>query len=71
MGARLGADSIRAGTIACLVSAALVVTLMLVYYGVFGLIADVALVLNVVLILGIADAARRHAHALPGSPGSC
>ena len=27
--------------------------LMLVYYGVFGLIADVALVLNVVLILGI------------------
>ena len=26
---------------------------MLVYYGVFGLIADIALVLNVVLILGI------------------
>jgi protein-export membrane protein SecD len=53
VGAELGADSIRAGTIACLVSAALVVTLMLVYYGVFGLIADIALVLNVVLILGI------------------
>ena len=35
-GAELGADSIRAGTIACLVSAVLVVTLMLVYYGVFG-----------------------------------
>jgi preprotein translocase subunit SecD len=53
VGAELGADSIRAGTVACLVSAALVVALMLVYYGVFGLIADVALALNVVLILGI------------------
>jgi preprotein translocase subunit SecD len=53
VGAELGADSIRAGTIACLVSAALVITLMVVYYGVFGLIADLALVLNVVLILGI------------------
>ena len=41
--------------------AVLVVALMLVYYGVFGLIADVALVLNVVLILGHHDPARRHA----------
>ena len=53
VGAELGADSIRAGTIACIVAAILVVTLMLVYYGVFGGIADIALVLNVVLILGI------------------
>jgi protein-export membrane protein SecD len=53
VGAELGADSIRAGTIACIVAAILVVTLMLVYYGVFGGIADTALVLNVVLILGI------------------
>ena len=53
VGAELGADSIRAGTMACLVAAALVTALMLVYYGVFGGIADIALYLNVVLILGI------------------
>ena len=53
VGAELGADSIRAGTIACIVAGVLVVGLMLVYYGVFGAIADIALVLNVVLILGI------------------
>jgi protein-export membrane protein SecD len=53
VGAELGADSIRAGTIACIVAAVLVVSLMLVYYGTFGAIADIALVLNVVLILGI------------------
>ena len=35
------------------VACVLVVGLMLVYYGIFGLIADVALVVNVVLILGI------------------
>ena len=53
VGAELGADSIRAGTIACAVAAVLVISLMLVYYGVFGGIANIALVLNVVLILGI------------------
>ena len=53
VGAELGADSIRAGAIASVVAAVLVVGLMLVYYGIFGVIADVALVLNVVLILGI------------------
>jgi preprotein translocase subunit SecD len=53
VGAELGADSIRAGTVSCIVAAVLVVTLMLVYYGVFGGIADLALTLNVVLILGI------------------
>ena len=53
VGAELGADSIRAGTIACIAAAVLVIALMLVYYGVFGGIADIALILNVVLILGI------------------
>ncbi len=53
VGAELGADSIRAGTIASIVACVFTVTLMLVYYGVFGLIADLALVVNVVFILGI------------------
>ena len=43
----------RDGATATLVASILVVGLMLIYYGIFGLIADVALVLNVVLILGI------------------
>jgi preprotein translocase subunit SecD len=53
VGAELGADSIRAGTIASIVACVLTVSLMLVYYGIFGLIADVALIVNVVFILGI------------------
>jgi preprotein translocase subunit SecD len=53
VGAELGADSIRAGTIAAVVACVLVVGLMLVYYGIFGLIADAALVVNVVFILAI------------------
>ncbi len=53
VGAELGADSIRAGTIASIVACVLTVSLMLVYYGIFGLIADLALIVNVVFILGI------------------
>ena len=44
VGAELGADFIRAGTIACIVAAVLVIALMLVYYGIFGGIANIALV---------------------------
>ena len=53
VGAELGADFDPRRHHRRLVAAVLVVGLMLVYYGVFGLIADIALVLNVVLILGI------------------
>jgi SecD/SecF fusion protein len=51
VGASLGADSIRAGVTAGIVAAILVVTFMVVAYGLFGLFADVSLVLNVVLIV--------------------
>ena len=53
VGAELGADSVRGGTVASLVAGVLVVGFMLLYYGVFGLIANVALLVNLVLILGI------------------
>jgi preprotein translocase subunit SecD len=53
VGAELGADSIRGGTIASILAGILVVGFMLLYYGVFGLIADLALLMNLVLILGI------------------
>lgn len=51
VGAELGADSIRAGTIASIVAGILVIAFMLLYYGVFGFIADIALIVNLVLIL--------------------
>ncbi len=50
VGADLGADSIEAGKLACLIAIVLIVVAMLVLYGFFGLIANVALVLNAVLI---------------------
>ncbi|MFO1039403.1 MAG: protein translocase subunit SecD [Geminicoccaceae bacterium] len=53
VGAELGADSVRAGIIASFIAAGLVVVFMLVYYGIFGVIADIALVANLVLLLGI------------------
>ncbi|MGB8275379.1 MAG: protein translocase subunit SecD [Alphaproteobacteria bacterium] len=52
VGPSLGEDSIRAGKIACTIGFLLVVAFMALCYGLFGLIADVALLLNLVLLLG-------------------
>ncbi|WP_374624324.1 protein translocase subunit SecD [Devosia sp.] len=52
VGPSLGADSIRAGITAGAVASVLVLTFMVVAYGLFGLFANVALLLNIVLILG-------------------
>jgi len=52
VGPTLGRDSIEAGIKAALVGAGLVLCFMLVYYRVSGLIADAALLLNVVLLVG-------------------
>jgi protein-export membrane protein SecD len=51
VGPDLGADSIRAGTTACLVGVALVVVFMIVFYGLFGIFADIALFFNLCLML--------------------
>lgn len=53
IGPDLGADSIRAGTIAAIVATIVVAGLMVVCYGRFGVYACIALVLNVILILGV------------------
>jgi protein-export membrane protein SecD len=53
VGPDLGADSIRAGTIAVVVASVLVLAYMVIYYGVFGIFANIALVLNVVMILDL------------------
>jgi len=53
IGPDLGRDSIHKGVIASAVSIALVVIFMLVTYGRFGVYANIALVVNAFLILGI------------------
>lgn len=53
VGPDLGADSIRAGEIASIIGLVAVIFFMALYYGFFGLVADVALILNLIIILGI------------------
>ena len=52
IGPDLGADSIRAGIIACLVGFVLVVSYMIMSYGLFGLFANIALIFNLFLTVG-------------------
>jgi preprotein translocase subunit SecD len=68
VGPSLGADSIRQGLIAIVASAAIVFVFMLFYYRLSGLIADVALGLNL-LILFAAMAAFGATLTLPGLAG--
>lgn len=51
VGAELGADSVKAGRYSALAGLALVALFMVLRYGLFGLFADIALTLNVVLLL--------------------
>ena len=53
VGPDLGADSIRAGILASAVAVALVVAFMLITYGRFGFYANLAVVINVFVILGV------------------
>jgi preprotein translocase subunit SecD len=53
VGPSLGADSIRSSSLALVLGFIMVVIFMIVYYGVAGVIADVALIGNLFLILAI------------------
>jgi preprotein translocase subunit SecD len=53
VGPDLGADSIRSGSVAGLVGTGALILFMLVTYGRFGVYANLALIFNVILILGI------------------
>lgn len=68
VGPSLGADSIQKGKIAAAVGCALVFIFMIAWYGVFGLIADFALGLNIVLLLSIL-ASLKATLTLPGVAG--
>jgi len=56
IGPELGADSIEAGKIACIAAFALVLVFMFASYGLFGLFANIALIINVGLIFGLLSA---------------
>jgi preprotein translocase subunit SecD len=53
IGPELGADSIEAGKVACIVAGAIVLLFMFGAYGLFGLFANIALIINVGLIFGL------------------
>ncbi len=52
VGPDLGADSIKAGTTACIVGVVLVIIFMVVFYGLFGIFADIALFFNMAIMIG-------------------
>jgi protein-export membrane protein SecD len=56
VGPGLGADSIRAGALAAIVGAVFVVLFMIVSYGFFGVIATVALAVNMLMLFGLLSA---------------
>ena len=68
VGPGLGADSIAAGKVASIIGMVLVVVFMVVAYGLFGLMADVALVVNMVLIVA-ALSVLQATLTLPGIAG--
>ncbi len=68
VGPDLGADSIAAGEIACIIGFVLVVVFMVAAYSLFGLFANIALVLNlVILVAGMS--ALQATLTLPGIAG--
>jgi preprotein translocase subunit SecD len=68
VGPSLGEDSIRSGLLSMLIGGVLVVIFMIIYYKGAGIIADAALILNIVLIAG-GLAAFNATLTLPGIAG--
>ena len=69
IGPTLGADNIQKGAISIVVALGLVILFMILYYGVFGLIANVALLLNLVLIVAVMSIIPGATLTLPGIAG--
>jgi len=68
IGPGLGADSVAAGEIAAVIGLVLVAAYMVASYGLFGALADVALVANIILIVA-ALSALQATLTLPGIAG--
>jgi len=68
VGPSLGKDSIRKGLNSMLIGGVLVILFMIIYYKAAGIIADIALILNIILIAG-GLAAFQATLTLPGIAG--
>ena len=68
VGAGLGTDSIHAGAMACVIGSVLVFIFMLAVYGRFGMFANLALVVNVLLLVALLSALNATL-TLPGLAG--
>ena len=68
VGAELGADAVRSGTIALAIGAAAIVVFIVLAYGLFGLFAAAALMMNVLLIIAFMSLTQATL-TLPGIAG--
>jgi preprotein translocase subunit SecD len=68
VGPSLGGDSIRQGIMATIIGSILVILFMMFYYRLSGTVADLALIINIVLVLGTL-AAFKGTLTLPGIAG--
>ncbi len=68
VGPGLGADSVRAGEFAAILALIAVIVVMVIIYGKFGALADVALIANLILIMG-ALSGLQATLTLPGIAG--
>ena len=69
VGASLGQDSIREGVTAAIVGVLVVMAFMLFYYRGSGINADVALILNLIILLGVLGFWKGATLTLPGIAG--
>ena len=68
VGAGLGADTIAQGKVGCLVGVLLIMLFMIVVYRAFGVIADIVLLVNLAMIIGV-SALMGATLTLPGIAG--
>ncbi len=68
VGPELGADAIRAGALSLIVGFFLVLAYMAVFYGLFGWFANIAMIVNLVLMIGILSVMEATL-TLPGMAG--
>lgn len=68
VGPGLGADSIRAGEVAAIIGSIAVVVFMIASYGFFGVLANIALILNIAMIFAVLSVLQATL-TLPGIAG--
>ncbi|GLX84956.1 protein translocase subunit SecD [Thalassotalea loyana] len=69
VGPSLGAENVQLGLQAIIIGLAAVVVFMVIYYRAFGLVADMALTVNLIMIIGIMSMIPGATLTLPGMAG--